>query len=658
VIFNILAVNDTAPAFDAVKGEMAEVGAASAEMADEVESSSAKASAGTDGLAGSFKSMAEAAGLFAAGDFLKSSIDAAESAQVTIAQTGTVLKSTGDLAGITAAQVQSLSDKYGELAGVQGIAVQGAMNTLLRSSGVQTALASGVESGDQLTDTLVNMAAAMAHGGDVSASLGTAANALSKALADPFTASKALTAAGDPLTAAQVAQIAVFKKAGDTAGAYKIVLDSLASSTAGDAASAGTPMQRLSAQFDDFKVALGTKLMPTVDQLSEALMSMAPTLETVVDDFGDVVNFVTAHGDIFGPLALGIAAGALAFKAINAGIAIFKAVSSTVSFAVKLLTGDFEALDAATDANPFVIIAAVIIGIGVAFYEAYEHSQTFRDIVNGVIHAVIGFFQNLWDKVHSVFDSVKNAASDVIDFIKNNWHLLLAILLGPFGLLIDAVQVHWAFLKGLFSTLIGWIKSAWSAVAPILEEPFKLAWDVLQPVFKQYTNWIKDFMQGMKDLGGVISKVWGGIQSAISDVWSAIVSAFNASGLGKIFSAVSSFASGASGVLGSVGSFFGFASGGTVGQGGYAIVGENGPELVALPGGSQVIPNGAATVASRNTSVHAANGTMVSSPYGGGGSGALTIQVTGDSSDLLVQMLRKQIRLQGGSVQKVLGAAS
>ena len=36
----------------------------------------------------------------------------------------------------------------------------------------------------------------------------------------------------------------------------------------------------------------------------------------------------------------------------------------------------------------------------------------------------------------------------------------------------------------------------------------------------------------------------------------------------------------------------GFAHGGTVGRGGMALVGERGPELVNLPGGSTVYPNG------------------------------------------------------------------
>ncbi len=76
------------------------------------------------------------------------------------------------------------------------------------------------------------------------------------------------------------------------------------------------------------------------------------------------------------------------------------------------------------------------------------------------------------------------------------------------------------------------------------------------------------------------------------------------------------------------GGIVGAASGGA--RGGLVEVGEFGPELVELPYGSRVRPNG-----SRGT--------------WGGGSGpqtvAVELRVTGDSDDLLVKWLRKQVRL-------------
>jgi hypothetical protein len=61
---------------------------------------------------------------------------------------------------------------------------------------------------------------------------------------------------------------------------------------------------------------------------------------------------------------------------------------------------------------------------------------------------------------------------------------------------------------------------------------------------------------------------------------------------------------------GIVGSIFGFASGGIMPRAGLALVGEEGPELLRLPSGSQIIPNGQFSAGAQNNirfSVHIAN---------------------------------------------------
>lgn len=93
-----------------------------------------------------------------------------------------------------------------------------------------------------------------------------------------------------------------------------------------------------------------------------------------------------------------------------------------------------------------------------------------------------------------------------------------------------------------------------------------------------------------------------------------------------------------------------FAHGGIIGgaatggpRGGLTWVGEQGPELVRLPGGSTVIPAG------QSASMAAAAG-------GGGGSMVLEIRSGGSRmDDLLVELIRNAVRTRGGNVQTVLG---
>lgn len=78
--------------------------------------------------------------------------------------------------------------------------------------------------------------------------------------------------------------------------------------------------------------------------------------------------------------------------------------------------------------------------------------------------------------------------------------------------------------------------------------------------------------------------------------------------------------------------------------GGLTLVGEQGPELVRLPWGASVVPAGATAQALT----------------AGGGGGRVVLEVHSGGSrldDLLVEVLRKAVRVRGGNVQLVLGRA-
>jgi hypothetical protein len=76
--------------------------------------------------------------------------------------------------------------------------------------------------------------------------------------------------------------------------------------------------------------------------------------------------------------------------------------------------------------------------------------------------------------------------------------------------------------------------------------------------------------------------------------------------------------------------------------GGWTLTGERGPELVRLPFGSQVVPAGQSAA-------------MMG---GGGGGGPVVIELRSSGNaidDMLLQILRKAVRVRGGNVQLVLG---
>ena len=186
---------------------------------------------------------------------------------------------------------------------------------------------------------------------------------------------------------------------------------------------------------------------------------------------------------------------------------------------------------------------ALAVGIGAALVLLYKHSAAFRNILNALKNAGLDAFR--W---------IKNAAIDVFHWVQKNWPILAAVLMGPIGLAAAEIIKHWGAIKGA-------AKSVWN------------------------------FLKGVGAwLSGAFTDAWNAVAGAIKAVADAFgkvvgVAKSIASLPGKAFHALTS-------IGGKALSAIGLADGGTVGPGGtMALVGERGPEIVHLPGGSTVIPN-------------------------------------------------------------------
>jgi hypothetical protein len=134
-----------------------------------------------------------------------------------------------------------------------------------------------------------------------------------------------------------------------------------------------------------------------------------------------------------------------------------------------------------------------------------------------------------------------------------------------------AVNAVWTAIKVGF----GWLKTNWKTVAAILAGPFGVAvllitkhWDAIKSGASNVLKWFRDF--GGKLVRGLVD----GIKSAPGAILDAIKSLLPGGKIGaKLLRALP-----------------GFAMGGTFYGGGAAVVGERGPELVSLPGGSRITP--------------------------------------------------------------------
>jgi phage-related minor tail protein len=185
------------------------------------------------------------------------------------------------------------------------------------------------------------------------------------------------------------------------------------------------------------------KVIPTVRDFAKFVKS------DVVPAVRSVTGFVKNNETAFKTLA--VALGALfalqkthaAFVAIQAagGLIKYLAQMNLVQAATKTWTAVQWLLNAAMSANPVLLVVAGIAALVAALVLAWQHSETFREIVTGA------------------FDKVKQIAEAVFGWIRDNWPLLLAILTGPFGLAVLAIVRHWGDIKGAATGAKDWIKA-------------------------------------------------------------------------------------------------------------------------------------------------------------------------------------------------------
>ena len=172
---------------------------------------------------------------------------------------------------------------------------------------------------------------------------------------------------------------------------------------------------------------------------------------------------------------------------------------------------------------------------------AYNQVTWFRDGVN-----------DLWTFIKSAFDGIEKAASDVFDWLAKNWPLVLGILTGPFGLMLEQVITHWNdvstflagipgkiatifadagtwlekagenIIKGLVDGITGAAKTAVDAVKKVITDVKNVPGDILHmlspsKVFEEMgRNTIQGYVNGITATAGNAVSAVGGAMSAVA----------------------------------------------------------------------------------------------------------------------------------------------
>jgi hypothetical protein len=223
-------------------------------------------------------------------------------------------------------------------------------------------------------------------------------------------------------------------KAGDAQGALNLLIEE-GQKKYGDAAEKNvTSSQKFSVAMKDLKEQIGTKVLPVVEKLVDILVKVIDLWDKQPELLKNVQLGLAAIVGIGGPLLAFFASAKTAL--ITLGI---------VSEGAAISTG---ILSVALKAIPILAVIALIVLL-------VQNWDTISAKAKEVAGAVAGWFGNMYENTKTIF-------GNIIDWIKNNWPLILAVLTGPFG-------AFALFLIKHKDDVVQKIKEIWAAIKNTIE---------------------------------------------------------------------------------------------------------------------------------------------------------------------------------------------
>jgi len=289
----------------------------------------------------------------------------------------------------------------------------------------------------------------------------------------------------------------------------------------------------------------------------------------------------------------------------------------------------------------FTAIAAFFVAIWTAIVAVVqERLGAIKNQLLIVWNVIAGITQAGWELIKSyiinpliaTWNFLVSIFTQVINYLAGVWNALAAATMAAWtwirDIMIGVAQAIHSYLAGVWNALAAATTAAWNGIRNAVTGAAQSLWSGIVSIFTQVKNWLSGvwneiagtasntgtrmyngIMGPVRELIGALGNIWNSIANGASGAWNGLVG--SASG---IFSRVVStivnafrnihipmphfdFGTAYKSIAGV--SFpvpkvdvSWYAKGTDYSQAGYAVVGEEGPELLKLPGGSQVTTAG------------------------------------------------------------------
>ena len=282
----------------------------------------------------------------------------------------------------------------------------------------------------------------------------------------------------------------------------------------------GGSLEKLKSSIDVAVTSIGEALAPTIQQVGDVIRGVVDKFNSLDDSQKQTIATIGLIVAAVGPVLVVIGS-------------VLQAVG-TVMTSISAVKGALTALNAVIAANPMVFIIVAIMAVVAALNYLYNHCETFRNFVDGVMAAIVGFVTTAWTtiqtKTKDILTKVRTTATSIVTGIRTK-------ITQTWTAIRTTTTSVWNAVKSGVSNAINGAKNTVNTVTNAVKTKVTQTWNAIKSTTTSVWNGIKsgisNAINGAKDTASRtaeaiktgISNTWENIKNKTTQTWDGIKTA-------------------------------------------------------------------------------------------------------------------------------------
>lgn len=190
---------------------------------------------------------------------------------------------------------------------------------------------------------------------------------------------------------------------------------------------------------------------------------------------------------------------------------------------LNLVKSGFVKLTAVMVANPFVALAAAVIGVSIALVALYKHNKKFRKFVNGIAKAVANFTKNVLKGIKKFFSNIAKSFLSFGKSFKKAWNNTWKAVKEFFSDIFEGIHKR-------FKSWTSAISKTWNGFKSWFSKKWKDMWNGIHDFFsnttknisKTFHGWINGTMDALGGFGNRFKSGWEGLVKGVKNIFSGL----------------------------------------------------------------------------------------------------------------------------------------